>query len=92
MKDPTDRGVRTPCFDIVVVGSGCAGLMAANAALWTDPACSVLVIEKEPSLGGTTFKSGGVIWLPNNVLMPEGKDDKQTTVRIIANFPNQLFY
>ena len=53
--------------DLVVVGGGAAGLLAAVAArrLGHD----VLVVEAGPLLGGATALSDGRIWLPGNHLM-----------------------
>ena len=51
-------------FDVVVLGSGAAGLTAALAA--SDSGASVGIFEKSAFLGGTTAMSGGVIWMPNN--------------------------
>jgi 3-oxosteroid 1-dehydrogenase len=51
-------------FDWVVVGSG-AGSMA-SALVMRQAGKSVLVLEKTEFIGGTTAKSGGVIWVPNN--------------------------
>src|SRR5262249_48567858 len=50
--------------DIVVVGSG----GAAGAAMATAHGLrnSVVVLEKAPIWGGTTSKSGGASWVPNN--------------------------
>lgn len=48
--------------NVVIVGSGGTGLVAALAAESDD----VLVLEKAPSVGGTTAVSGGGLWLPNS--------------------------
>jgi 3-oxosteroid 1-dehydrogenase len=50
--------------DIIIVGAGASGLMAAVSALWTNPKLSILVLERADSLStSTTAKSGGVFWL-----------------------------
>ncbi|MBV1687909.1 FAD-dependent oxidoreductase [Novosphingobium sp. G106] len=54
-------------FDFVVVGSG-GGSMCAALAL-RAAGKSVVVLEKTPLLGGTTARSGGVMWIPNNRFM-----------------------
>ena len=51
-------------FDLVVVGSGAAGLACAITA--KKRGLDVVVIEKEPVFGGTTALSGGVLWIPLN--------------------------
>lgn len=51
-------------FDVVVLGSGCAGMMSALAA--ADQGVEVALLEKADVLGGTTALSSGVAWLPGN--------------------------
>ncbi|MFD1827093.1 FAD-dependent oxidoreductase [Mumia zhuanghuii] len=54
-------------YDVVVVGSGAAGLSTAMAA--ADSGLSVVVLESTDKWGGNTAMSGGGMWLPNNPLM-----------------------
>src|ERR1700743_1499253 len=49
-------------FDVVVVGSGAGGLLAAVRE--ADLGLSVAVIEKARRYGGTSATSGGGLWIP----------------------------
>ena len=54
-------------FDFVIVGSGggsmCAALVVKSMGF------RPLVLEKTDLFGGTTAKSGGIMWIPNNRFM-----------------------
>ncbi|WP_224242123.1 FAD-dependent oxidoreductase [Hyalangium gracile] len=53
--------------DVVVVGTGAAACAAAAAAV--DRGASVVMLEAADAPGGTTRRSGGAYWIPNNSLM-----------------------
>jgi 3-oxosteroid 1-dehydrogenase len=53
--------------DFLVVGSGGGALVAALAA--ADAGASVLLLEKQALIGGSTGMSGGVAWIPNNPVL-----------------------
>ena len=55
--------------DVVVIGSGAAGLTAALAA--HEGGAKVVVLEKAKTVGGASAVSGGVVWVPNNHHMAE---------------------
>jgi succinate dehydrogenase/fumarate reductase flavoprotein subunit len=50
--------------DVIVVGGGMAGLTAALAA--AEGGADVLVLESEPTVGGSMAISGGLIWGPGS--------------------------
>jgi hypothetical protein len=54
-------------FDVIVLGSGIAGLAAALAA--HEHGLNPLLIEKADLIGGTTSDSYGLIWVGGNHLM-----------------------
>ncbi|MFC9514816.1 3-oxosteroid 1-dehydrogenase [Nocardiaceae bacterium NPDC056970] len=67
-------------YDIVVVGSGAAGMTAALTA--AHKGLSVVVIEKAAHYGGSSARSGGGVWIPNNeVLKRDGVTDTVDAAR-----------
>lgn len=54
-------------YDVVVLGSGVAGMTAA--AVCAAEGLSVLLLEKAQTVGGTTAISGGMAWMPANPKM-----------------------
>jgi 3-oxosteroid 1-dehydrogenase len=54
-------------FDLVIVGSGAAGLTAALTAALHG--LSAVVIEKTEYFGGSTARSGGGVWIPGNAVL-----------------------
>lgn len=61
-------------FDWIVVGSG-AGSMS-SALVMRHAGKSVVILEKSDKVGGTTAKSGGVMWIPaNRFLLADGEKD-----------------
>ncbi len=63
-------------FDFVIVGSG-GGSMCAALYLRTLGK-TVVILEKDKQVGGTTARSGGVMWIPNNPFMKrDGLEDSE---------------
>ncbi len=61
-------------YQVVVVGSGAAGMTAALTA--AKRGLRTLVIEKAATFGGSTARSGAGIWIPNNeVILSAGVPD-----------------
>ncbi len=56
-------------FDVVVVGSGSAGMTAAVVA--AKLGLEVLLVEKTEYFGGISALSGGGCWIPGNSLMEQ---------------------
>lgn len=82
-------------FDVVVLGTGAAGLVAALAA--HDSGAKVGVFEKADVIGGTTALSGGVCWLPHNRVagaagMEDSREQGLAYLRSLSNglIPEEL--
>lgn len=72
--------------DVVVVGSGAAGLTAAITA--KSKGLETIILEKGQAIGGTSARSGGRYWMPNN---PEQKkagirDNREDGVKYMASY------
>lgn len=66
-------------YDVVVLGTGAAGLTAAITA--HDAGARVAVFEKAERVGGTSAWSGGMVWVPGNHHMAElGLEDSRESV------------
>jgi len=65
---PADVTVGLPDrVDMVVLGSGAGGLTAALTGALNGLSC--LVLESQPEIGGTSARSSGTVWIPDNMYM-----------------------
>jgi len=81
--------------DVVVVGSGAGGLLAALVAAKNH--AEVLVVEKDRRWGGTSATSGGGIWIPGSdqakaAGFKDNLEDAFTYLRALSsdNVPDEL--
>ncbi|MEV4422470.1 FAD-dependent oxidoreductase [Patulibacter sp. NPDC049589] len=66
--------------DVLIVGSGAAGLVSALVA--HDRGLRPLVVEKSDKIGGASAYSGGGLWIPNNdVIAAAGVKDSREEAR-----------
>lgn len=78
--------------DILVVGSGAAAFSAAITA--RKQGAEVTMLEKGPLIGGTTLRSGGGYWIPNNRFQREKgiTDVKEDALRYMARYSYPHLY
>ena len=74
--------------DVVVLGTGASGLVAAICA--HDEGAKVTILEKAGTIGGATAVSGGFPWIPNNHLEKEigiadSREEALTYMKFIAD-------
>jgi succinate dehydrogenase/fumarate reductase flavoprotein subunit len=72
--------------DVLVVGSGAAAFAAAITA--KKNGADVIMLEKAALIGGTTLRSGGGYWIPNNRFQREKgiSDVKEDALRYMARY------
>jgi len=82
--------MRSADYDVVVLGTGAAGLTAALRA--AADGASVGLFEKAETVGGTTAWSGGVSWLPLNRHEQEAgiADDRETVLTYLDSLSHGL--
>ena len=78
--------------DIVVVGSGAAASSAAITA--ASQGAKTIMLEKSRLHGGTTLRSGGGFWIPNNRFQKASgiEDKKEDAVRYMARYSFPQLY
>jgi 3-oxosteroid 1-dehydrogenase len=79
-------------YDVVIVCSGLAAFSAALAA--AARGSHVLMLEKADHIGGTTAKSNGTVWIPNNPFMRASGlvDERNAALRYLARVSYPLSY
>ena len=78
--------------DVVVVGSGGAAYSAAITA--RVQGVTVVMLEKGTLPGGTTMRSGGGFWIPNNRFQKQAgiEDKKEDALRYMARYSFPQLY
>lgn len=78
--------------DVIVVGTGAAAFAGAVTA--RHHGATVIMVEKAPIVGGTTAKSGGGYWIPNNPFMRQMglRDDREEAIKYMARYSYPHLY
>lgn len=72
--------------DVLVIGSGAAGMVAALSAAAKD--ASVIVAERAATVGGTSATSGGISWIPAHNRDPEIPLPVEDALAYLASLSN----
>jgi len=77
---------------VIVIGSGAAAHSAAITV--RSHGAEVIMVEKASLYGGTTLRSGGGFWIPNNRFQREKgiEDKKEDAIRYMARYPFPQLY
>jgi 3-oxosteroid 1-dehydrogenase len=70
-------------YDVVIVGSGAAGAMAALRA--AELGLKTIIVEKAHKFGGTSATSGGVMWIPGHGIDANAADTKEQALTYLKN-------
>lgn len=72
-------------YDLVILGSGAAGM--ATALVGANEGLKVLILEKSDHFGGSTCYSAGTTWIPDSKYVREAgiKDDKKNAEIYLEN-------
>jgi succinate dehydrogenase/fumarate reductase flavoprotein subunit len=85
----TRGDTRDVTCDVLVIGSGAAGMAAALKG--ADEGLSVIVVEKERYFGGTTAISAGWSWLPGNPAAESVGDTREDQLRYLRSLSPEHF-
>lgn len=72
--------------DVLVIGSGAAGMVAALAAAANG--AEVILAERTPTVGGTSATSGGISWIPAHNRDPENPQPVEDALAYLAALSN----
>ncbi|MDI9914679.1 3-oxosteroid 1-dehydrogenase [Rhodococcus sp. IEGM 1379] len=82
--NPIPNGPIPTEVDLIVVGSGAAGMSAAITAACNG--LSTVIVEKSQYWGGSSARSGGGVWIPgNSVLRQQAPADELDSAREYLN-------